>query len=363
MTASASSPSATEPIRGQTRLLLWVLVIIAVLHLIAQLAVHNDRMLLPHLMAKWKETNGMYTDNRFYDDFDGTLGILYDQLPFADYSKGGVYFIGSSRLGFPLTLWDLPPQEQSLIHNYTIGASSYAQQWQFVRYLIEEHGLLKAGGEKTLVVIDLFIANANHNLTLQEGAPPGLWNYRFTGYGLYTYDREKGIGDVPMSQAKRFLRIAQVHDDNFWSWLFNLVRQKPSGGVMLQENLRRHPEEWMPSMTRVLGPDWENGMDLELRKLGEMIDYLQARKVHVVGIYMPQGTWYKRYPQSFRFRECAFALLQSKSVPYVDLAESMPDDRFRDSMHLNYVGVHEVFPKLLAIAEDFLHSSGALPRD
>ena len=98
--------------------------------------------------AKINNTGFSYTGN--FIDFEERL--LLDELPHADYSRGGIYFFGTSNTKWAFTTWDLPPAVRHWIGNYGIGASNHTTVLNFIRYLIEEREFLKSG-EANLVVI------------------------------------------------------------------------------------------------------------------------------------------------------------------------------------------------------------------
>ena len=113
--------------RRQFLLSAMVLSALAVPVVMADLAVRNDQILLRSRAAEWKRTNGMYRDARFY--VDPEMRLLNDELQRADYSRGGVYIVGSSAMQTSIAVWELPPAEQRLIHNYSISGATYTQQF------------------------------------------------------------------------------------------------------------------------------------------------------------------------------------------------------------------------------------------
>lgn len=65
-----------------------------------------------------RATKGIFSYTGYFVDFEDRL--LLDELPAADYSRGGVYLIGSSNLKWATMFWELPPPQQALIHNYAL---------------------------------------------------------------------------------------------------------------------------------------------------------------------------------------------------------------------------------------------------
>jgi len=92
---------------------------------------------------------GWWNPSHFLDS--GDL-LLLDELPHIDCSRGGVYFVGSSNLRMALKDWDRSPQEKALVHNLGVPGTNHLFNFQTLRYLVENEGLLRAGGEKTLIV-------------------------------------------------------------------------------------------------------------------------------------------------------------------------------------------------------------------
>jgi hypothetical protein len=319
---------------------------------VAHLCMQNDSVLLDGRLAEWKRTNGVYRDNRFYENPEDRL--LDEEIPNADYSKGGVYFIGASNM--QTSLWTLPPAEQELIHNYAIGGSTYTQQFHLIRYLVEQEGLMRAGGDKTCVIVGLYFGNGDHGATL---SPASLFRRFFVRDGMYTYDWERGVELAAMSPRWRRLRIEQIRDQAFYTWLFKVI----VGGWgldYLRPVNRQATDAIQDYWLNRLGPDWKAGMELEIEQLGQMVDYLQSHGTIVKAIYLPEGSWFQGYLLADYHRQRVFEILSRKSVSITDLSHEVPDNEFDDSVHLGYTGVQEVEPTILELALDHLRRKGLL---
>jgi hypothetical protein len=238
-------------------------------------------------LARLEATNGLYYfDNGYRDEGDY---VLLGQLLHDDYSRGGVYFIGSSEMNTALMTWALTPAERRLIHNYSIGDTHHSELRHYVRMLVEDNGLLVAGGERTTIIF---------GLTFQQARRKGDAMYvhdLFHRHGLYTYDWREGIRRVPVSPLERELILARDQANRFLRIAFlspSRVRVTPDS----PEFMRRH-------MHGVMSGDWRPVMRREVTELAATIDYLQARGVRVWALYPPTGTWHDEMPYEATYRE------------------------------------------------------------
>ena len=93
---SSSVERAAVPARTQTAVCLLLAFAICVGCGLVDMAARFDAIndwFLARQLAKWQATNSKYQYNRGYIDYEGRL--FYGEIPTADYSKGGVYFVGS----------------------------------------------------------------------------------------------------------------------------------------------------------------------------------------------------------------------------------------------------------------------------
>ncbi len=155
----------------------------------------------------------LYMNRGNFLEFEDRL--LVDEIPHADYSKGGVYFFGSSDLKWAMKTWELPPDERALIGNYGIGAISHSLEFQFVRYLVEERGLLGAGGEKTHIVLGASWSNA------LNWSPDSYFGPIWRRHRLYTYSIKDGIHPAAMNRLEKFVRFKQARCSGFIGGNFN----------------------------------------------------------------------------------------------------------------------------------------------
>ena len=80
--------------------------------------------------------------NHFFDARDR---LLHEELPSADYSHGGVYFLGASSMMWALRLWDQPASTRTLINNFAMGGFTHADVFDFVRFWWRVKGSWRPG--------------------------------------------------------------------------------------------------------------------------------------------------------------------------------------------------------------------------
>jgi hypothetical protein len=302
-------------------------------------------------LDRQRATNGLYYfDNGYMDEGDF---VLLGQLPRDDYSRGGVYFIGASELNTGLMVSRLTPAERQLIHNYSLGDIRHTDVRQYVRMLVEEFDLLKAGGEKTTVILGL-----THQLARRKESAyaDGL----FARHGLYSYEWGGTIARRPMPAiaveyvllkdlARRYLHLALDPP--------NRVRETPDT-----------PEVMHNHMTGVMTGDWKTLMEAEVQELFATIDYLQERDVHVQAVLPPRGSWQKKYPYADAYLDIVLPILAERNVPVTDFGNLAADDEFMDALHVRYSGQVKFHAGLHALAREALARMGThlvdpLPRD
>ena len=318
----------------------------------------QDESIAQHIfsrqMDRWQQNNGAYTFHVGFIDSEDRL-FLHD-LPIADYSKGGVFFIGSSTTQHSVIDWELPPEERECIHNDAIKSANYKEQFQFVRYLVEEEGILKAGGENVLVVLGLCHLDARPKL-------PGTsdWDFfprLFERYApLYEYDSSNSLSKKPMSELERWLRLERLRDYSFLKSLWT--------EYTTFQNSKEQPRPKKPnaaeargsvSMQKMMGGEkWQQAQDVQLGELEQMIDYLQVRKVKIKGVLLPIASWNHSQPYAARFAQKAGELCALKSVPLIDLSRTIADEGFHDATHMNCQGHRRTGLLLQNLAREHLY--------
>lgn len=352
-TPSAASPQmAGAPTYSLTSLAILATVIASCSSLV--LLAHNDTVLNwfhNRQLAKWHSTNSSYEFNRGFIDFNGRM--VYDEFERADYSKGGAYFIGSSNVVTSIMCWELPPEQRQLIHNYGLGGANYTQQFALIRFLVEQKGLLQAGGDKTTVVLGLLFAIAAGG---DNRANVGFLQALFARHGLYNVDNE-GIHPVPMPALVRWLLLEKARATNFlhYAIMHNVFRVKPP---ITEKQKKVYPQFYSLPFVGGTEPKMLN----EIAQIGAMIDYLHARNVRVIAYFTPLGSWFRNdYEPASTFRRLATDVCAKKRVELIDLESFLTDEEFFDGLHPNYTGQKKIHPVLAGIAIENLHRTGALP--
>jgi len=334
---------------GQSGLCALVLLAVLLPLAIAQAAVRSDWVLLPFNLAKWKATNGLYYDKRFYgDDSDR---FMFDDLPAADFSHGGVCFIGSSTLRYTVCRYELPPDLRPLIQNCAVSASNYSQQRQLLQFLLDHRGMRHSGRGRSLVLIQLYFFNATHYNAFRNE----IWHDRWIRDGLYTFDNNGALQDLPLNPLQRGARLAQLRDDKFWAWANRAVRGRMND---VRPVLSLTREQIYSNTMEALNPDWSAGMDLELQQLAGTLDDLDAAGVKVVPLFFPIPTWFDGFAPNTKYRTGVDAVLRNRGLTPLDLSRALPDSDFADSVHLTYTGVHKIRPILIDVAEKFITEQG-----
>ncbi len=352
-------PRPSEPVaaRRQTRISLLLLAAAVVPLLVAQWCVQHDDILLPARLAKWKQTNGYYLDGRFFKRPEDR--VLSKVLPEIDPSRGGVYFLGNSRLRSALCLYEGQTPGQAFIHDLSLGGTNYTEQLQYLHMLVEDLGFLRAGGDKYLVVTDLYFGFVSHGNIVSSGHDwRPEWRDFFTQSGLYSADAVWGVHPIVSSSLTREFRRRSFNNDVFWA---AINRSPDAESDYLFPSLKPSPDLYRHFWDGYLGPDWKNGMDAELEQFAITIDYLQARHVKLVAVRLPYGSWFKDYEPLARYREHALALMGKKGVPVLDLEDRLTDSSLADSAHYNYAGTHRLHPILMDIAQQQLRAIGLIP--
>jgi len=292
----------------------------------------RNRALDHLLMAKNSEfaekTRTIFSNTGNFIDFEER--VLLDEIPQADYSRGGVYFFGTSTMKWAFTTWDLPAELKQFIGNYGIGATSHTDQLRFIEYLIEQRGFLTAGK------LDLVILGVGWQLGRRDQSNyfPSL----FRRHGLYTITADERIVTEPMSAVERWVRIEKARSGGF---IWNLGRLA-KGWVTTLAGFRRAPPRGMSTPDLYLGfmggAQWQQTMDLELERLRETIFLLRSHQAQVKLMLLPEATWDDHLPYKSRYETKIHALCQETSTPLINLSRSMPDEAFVDSGHLTVDG-------------------------
>jgi hypothetical protein len=331
-------------------LLAFLIATVAALDLLA----HNQA-LAGLLMRLDQQVNRIdkqrYSYEHYFPDFEDRL--VYEELPSANYSKGGVYLIGTSNLKWATRFWDLPQEQRSLIHNYGIGASDHLQQFQLIRHLVEHENVLAAGGDKNMVIL----GTSYHSTGDGSHDPNRFFASIWRRHGLYEYQASTGIAPVATSSIWPAVEIERVRIAGcVKSILYSAARQ-----LGYHARVRMHDTDaYNRERTEWIGGNWKETMRDQVSQFEAMTDYLQRRGVRLVVVFLPLGTWEDKLPFERAYIESMTEVCRKKSVPTMDWSKLLDDEDFADSNHPNLYGVDKMQPKFLEIAIPFLRSSGAL---
>jgi hypothetical protein len=283
---------------------------------------------------------------------------IYDQPPQTDYSKGGVYFLGASCVKFSTKLWELPPDLQALIHNYGMPAANHKSESVLLRYLIDERGMLKAGGAKNLVVFGVSYETACYP---SQSLPPE-WLNAWDRHGFFACDPQQGIRAVPVSAISKFIEFEETFQAECMIrlqkiFLQQIIRWRHHG---TEPARRLNPALYIAKRRADMGPDWKRRITEDVQVFGETIDYLRERHVQIRVVRMPEGSWERDLPYSAEAWRQIIALCAEKHIPASDWSGMLTDEEFADSGHPNIFGMEKIQPAFLEIALPFLRSIHAI---
>jgi hypothetical protein len=340
--------------RAQSLAAVAFLMIVAALVAALDTAAHNS------LLAAWvddqkearrRASHEPFSRDGFFLEFGDQL--LYEQLPTADYSRGGVVLIGDSKVRYAARLWKLPHAQQALIHNYAIGNTCHKLHFEFLRFLVDQEGLLRAGGEKTLVICGASYSNGQcHDEYFKE-----VWRR----HGFFRYSADTGIQRVAMPAWKQLISRERVRISGLFSAVQRLVSDVVASRSRSQTLRVHRPESYNDNRREYMGSNWEADMDEQLREFGRMLDFLAERNVKTAVVLMPMGSWDMNLPYQDRYNAAMTALCREKHVPLYDWAALLDDEEFGDQAHANYLGAEKLTQKFGDLALDHLVETGALP--
>jgi hypothetical protein len=287
--------------------------------------------------AEHRQSNGiLFFDGGYRDDGDF---LLLGEMPNDDYSRGGVYFIGASEVRVSIMPWLLPPSERALIHNYAIGDMRFREIRHFVRCLVDEHGLLQAGPDRTAIILDLhyLLARGKDVRNPSDLYVKGL----FERHGFYTYDWDAGIHRTDMLPLERQLHIFRDRANRFLR-----IALKPPSAVRPATN---EPDWIHHHVNAIMGETWREDMAAGVEDLAALLDELDALGVRVVLLDPPEGSWQDDMPYEAAYRDMIAPVLASRNLPLADLRAFLADEEFGDDVHVRYAGqmrLHNAYRQL-----------------
>jgi len=287
-------------------------------------------------LADKNHTVFSYTGN--FIDFEERL--VLDEIPRADFSKGGVYFFGTSNVKWAFQTWDLPADQRQHIGNYGIGASNHKDQLEFIRYLTGQRGFLTAGDR------DLVVLGVSFHLAHEDGPLGGYWASLLRRRGLYTVAGDGRIAPVPMNMILRWLRVEQARCAGF-IWNFGRLAQ----AWLTAFRGSRHPvahdgEKYRQGWRAFMGDHWQQNLDVAVNSLRATISLVKSHHAGVKVMLLPQGTWMDPLPFKSQYEAKVRAVCAETDTPLIDLSRAIGDEDFVDSNHLTVEG-QERFRALL----------------
>ena len=309
-------------------------------------------------LARFERGEELYVNRGNWLEFEDRL--LLEEIPAADFPRGGVYFFGSSNLKWALKTWELPPEERALVGNYGIGAVNHALEAQFIRFLVEKRGLGRAGDGRTAIVLGAFWSNA------VEWNPEAYFGPLWRRHRLYTYDARTGIDDARLDPVTRSWRTEKARCSGFLSGNANrLARAIALGlGQPLDPTERlKDPAEvraWIVSRYGAIDP--RGPVASQTRALSDLVDYLKERRIAVHIALMPRREAFDEVPLERAYHDAVTALAAEKGVPLSDFSRLLSEDEFWDIDHYNKAGLDRTHDALMRIAREHLRNSGLIDR-
>lgn len=318
---------------------------------------HNERLAswLAHESEEYcRKTKTTFWNDGYFADIEDRL--LNEELPAADYSKGGVYLMGASNLRAATKFWELPPEQRALIHNYAISRSSHSDVFQFLHYLVDQRGMLRAGGGKTMIILGVSYGEIQY-----QNDPEEYFAKLWERHGLYHCSAEKGITPVPVNPLWHFVHFERVRIAGCLDKLSgSVIHQIRSYRGIKPQN--KHGEDFYELRPHLYSEQtWNKSLHDQMEDFDRMLGFLNACNVHVAVVILPYGSWEDKWTFKNAYTAEITAVCNSNQIPLYDWSGRLEDDDFQDSSHLNVIGAEKLQPAFLEIALPFLRSTRALP--
>ncbi len=296
----------------------------------------------------------LFMNRGAFIDFEDRL--ILDEIPRADYSKGGAYFFGTSALKWALKTWELPSEQRRFVGNYGIGATSHQLQFQWIRFLVEQDELLQAGGAKVQVVLGAYWSMGT------DWSPKGYFGRLWQRHGLYDYDPTTGIKPVSLGPLQRAIRYAKARCSGFISGNFNRLARfltTAKGGKLSPTEKLRDPDQIRKYVQKLVDrPNWQGPLARQMESLSETIDYLKTRQANVIVVLVPTRRPFFEFPLPVAYREQVKALCVRESVDCADLSDLLDEDQFWDINHSNSRGLDKTHKAMMELVLPHLRRHG-----
>jgi hypothetical protein len=274
--------------------------------------VHSETVRVSMRDISWEQNRSreslpIYCFTNHFTDYEEWF--LHDKIPSADFSRGGVYFLGASTMKWALKPWDLPAETRPLIHNYAFGGVKHSDEVDFLRYLVEQQDLLKAGPEKTLIVFAQNYRIVHHGRLRPDEGPGEYFRELWTRHGFYDIDSRGTIRRTPGNPLVENWRLESAKMTGFLRELFNIfyAMKRPKR----VQTPQIYNEEWSTAMES----NWKEMIDSELGYLKVAIEYLKGRKARVAVMLFPVASWDSELPFQAYYHEKLKAICDPEGVP------------------------------------------------
>lgn len=313
-----------------------------------ELAVRSHRM--AGMLTVWDVERARAGREHFVDrgsflEFEDRL--LLEEIPQADYRRGGTFFFGTSSLKWSLKTWELPDAPSASCRNYGIGATNHRMQLQFLKFLVEHHRFLGEGAGKTRLVFGAA-------WSMGGDIPPGsyfgpLWER----YGLYEYDDTRGIQPATPWRPLKAIRLERARCTSFLGGnlrragkaLAGLLRPDSAGGRLTDPAVIAHRAHLLAG-----DPNWREPLERQLAAFGEFIDLVKARGGEVVVVLLPVRSTLRDMEMPAAYAVGVRAMCERYSVPFADLSMLLDDSEFWDMNHCDYAGLGKTHAALVDAA-------------
>ena len=302
-------------------------------------------------LTRFKGGVGLFKNEGGFIEFEDR--VLLDEVPNANFSRGGIFFFGTSTMKWGLKTWELAPPERELVHNFAIGASNHRLVEQFIRYLVEYQGLLQAGGDNVQVVLGCFWSMGKE---WGDGYFSKLWGR----YDLFQFDDRNGIrpadvGTVRHAWRMEEARLAGFVSQNTWRAARYVAS---SAGVRMQVDRDREIGEGeirRRAIESATVPNWEKGLKVQLAELRATVNYLQERGVTVTIVLLPTRTDYDVLPLPREYSAGVRTIATESRVQFVDFSRLLRNDEFVDTNHATYAGLEKLHGALMSLVRPHLY--------
>jgi len=282
----------------------------------------------------------------FFDEVDY---LWYHILDTADYSRGGVYLFGSSNVLHCVNTWTLPPQQAAAIHNYGFSGANPKQMAQFVHYLIDRRGLLSAGPGKHMFIFGFSYVD------VEGGAVESYFASGVARSGIYRYDPDAGIVDLPLSPVERFINLERARTRSVALRVLLGQRHIPAN-VLNVPAFRNH-------LLERLGTQWQTDLPVQMQEVSRLLDDLGQNHVQMMGVLLPVGSWGADIPVRTAYENQLRDVFAAHSLPLIDCTGLVPDAEFCDPYHVNAKGAARIQGILVDHAMDFVRENGLMPTE